>query len=266
MKQLFLIGLLVATAVTALGTAQTPEQINDNGVDKKLAAYLLELDSATFSMLWERIPDKPVSTDLWRRYIGHWKIRNDSLFLDSVLVMGTDRFEPAIIDDIYSSRLTPSGYFADWVTDSLRIVSGEIIRYEHMGWASDWENEEYVTVKDGLIKDRTVYKNRVVNPIGVNYDSIKSVIDSLDLGFIPKMIVLRLEYDGFDENGTATGYKAEVIRSCGDTAVDDRVVRAITGSTKIFKMIPIYYIRGQYKAPGLSVKIPASPAPRHSSN
>lgn len=260
MKQLFLIGLLVATAVTALGTAQTPEQINDNGVDKELAAYLLELDSATFSRLWERIPDKPVSTDLWRRYIGHWKIRNDSLFLDSVLVMGTDRFEPAIIDDIYSSRRTPSGYFADWVTDTLRIVSGDIVRYEHMGWASDWENEEYVTVKNGMIKDRTVYKNCVVNPIGVNYDSIKSVIDSLDLGFIPKMIVLRLAYKGFDENGNPTGYEAEVIRSSGDTVIDDKIVRAVSGSQEIFRMIPIYYIRGQYKAPGLSVKIPASPA------
>ena len=61
-----------------------------------------------------------------------------------------------MIDDIYAAHRTPSGYFADWVTDTVRIVSGNLVYYRHMGWQSYWENEEFVSVKDGLIKDRTV--------------------------------------------------------------------------------------------------------------
>lgn len=54
------------SAVAAFGTAQIPESINDCGHEKSMASSLLELDSASFSRLKERISDKMVSTDLWR--------------------------------------------------------------------------------------------------------------------------------------------------------------------------------------------------------
>lgn len=262
MKQLLSIVLIVSTVLTAFSTGQTTEKINDNGIRKGLTRCLLELDSASFSKLRERIPDKMASTALWRNYIGHWTIKNDSLFLDSVLVRDntcdTLRFVPAKIDDIYASRRTPSGYFADWVTDTLRIVSGKILRYVHSGWQSDWENEEMVSVKGGLIKNRTMYENRVVNPVEEGDVRLRKIIDSLDLGFIPKRIVLQLGYRGFDKNGTPTGYNVKVLRGCGDTIVDDKVVRAFTDSTVVRRLIPIYYIRGQYKSREISVAIPAS--------
>lgn len=161
-----------------------------------------------------------------------------------------------MIDDIYAARRTPSGYFADWVTDTLRIVSGDIVRYVHMGWASDWENEEFVTVEGGLVKDRTVYKNRAINR--VSDGDVRKVIDALNLGFIPKRIVLQLGYSGFDENGTTTGYEVKVVRSCGDTAIDDKVVRSFSDSTVLRRLIPTYYIRGRYKSQELTVPVPAS--------
>lgn len=76
-------------------------EYNDCGHEKNMASRLLELDSASFSRLKERISDKMVSTDLWRGYIGHWEIKNDSLFLDSILVSDnagdSRRFMPAAI-------------------------------------------------------------------------------------------------------------------------------------------------------------------------
>lgn len=252
--------LIFVTVVTAFATGQITERINENGIDKGLAGRLLELDDSSFPKLKERIPAGMVSTALWRGYIGHWKIKNDSLFLDSVLVSDnssdTLRFIPAVIDDIYAARRTPSGYFADWVTDTLRIVSGDIVRYVHMGWASDWENEEFVTVEGGLVKDRTVYKNRAINR--VSDGDVRKVIDSLNLGFIPKRIVLQLGYSGFDEKGTPTGYEVKVVRSCGDTVIDDKVVHSFSDSTVLRRFIPIYYIRGRYKSQELTVPVPAS--------
>lgn len=100
--------LIFVTVVTAFATGQITERINENGIDKGLAGRLLELDDSSFSKLKERIPAGMVSTALWRNYIGHWKIKNDSLFLDSVLVSDnssdTLRFIPAVIDDIYAAR------------------------------------------------------------------------------------------------------------------------------------------------------------------
>lgn len=262
MKHLLSLVLIAATAITAFSTGQITERINDNGVDKGLTRRLLELDSVTFSKFKQRIPEGMVSTALWRGYIGHWKIKNDSLFLDSVLVRDmasdADQFIPAEIDDIYASRRTPSGYFADWVTDTLRIVSGEIVLYEHMGWESSWENEEFICVKDGLVKDRIVYQNRVVNPVSKDKIRIRELIDSLNLGCVPKRIVLQLGYQGFDENGNPTGYKVKVQRSSGDSIVDNRAVSAFKDSDVMRRLIPIYYIRGQYKAPEGDIAIPKS--------
>lgn len=266
MKHLLSIVLIITTAVTAFSTGQITEKIKDNGIDKGLAKCLLEQDSVSFSKLKERIPKKLVSTDLWRNYIGCWKIKNDSLFLDSVLVRDnmsdTVRFIPAMIDDIYAARRTPSGYFANWVTDTFRVVSGDVIHYQHMGWESSWEDEEIVSVKGGLVKYRTVYKNRLVNPVNEDETSNGKIIDSLNLGFIPKRIALQLGYLGFNENGITTGYKVKVIRSCGDTIVDNRVVRAFKDSAVMHRLVPIYYIRGQYKSHGCNVAIPKSRYPR----
>lgn len=270
MKHLLLIVLIIATAFAAFSTGQTTERINDNGVNKGLTRCLLELDSVSFSKLKGRIPKGMVSTALWRGYIGCWKIKNDSLFLDSVLVgdrtSDTLRYVPIKIDDIYTAQRTPSGYFADWVTDTLRVVSGDVILYKHMGWESSWENEEIVSVKDGLVKDRVVYENSIVNPVNDDEAGFRKVIDSLSLGFIPKRIILELGYRGFDENGIPTGYKVKAMRSCGDTIVDNRVVKAFENSTVMRSLIPIYYIRGQYRAQDRIVTIPKSGDSRNDSN
>ena len=266
MKYLLSIALSVLIAVNALSTAQIPEKINDNGIEKSLTKYLLELDSVSFSLLKERIPKQMTSTALWRNYIGHWKIKNDSLFLDSVLVMDTAcdtfRFVPAKIDDIYSSRRTPSGYFADWVTDSLRIVSGDMIKYVHMGWNSEWKTEEFITVEGGVIKKRVQYNNRIVNPVKNDNSTFKKLIDSLNLGYVPGAITLSLKYTGFDENGTPTGYKVEIMRSSGDTAVDNKAMRAMSDLKVLQSILPVYYIQGQYKSPERTFKIPKSPETR----
>ena len=260
LKRLLTAVLAIAIAVSAFATAQYTERINDGGIRKGMANCLLELDSVSFSKLKSRIPDKMASTALWRNYIGQWEIKNDSLFLKSVLIedksCDTLQFVPAVIDDIYASRRTPSGYFADWVSDTVRIVSGDILRYRHMGWLSDWKTEEMVTIENGLVKDRIVYKNRVVNP--VDESKVESIINSLDLGFIPERILLQLGYRGLDKNGKPTGYKVEVKQSCGDKAIDDKVVRAFENAAVIRKLVPIDYVRGQYKHENLYLTIPKS--------
>lgn len=260
MKHFLSIVLFLAITVTAFGTAQFPEIINDNGVDKYLNRYLLELDSVSFSKIKERIPDKWFSSNLWRKYIGYWKIKNDSLFLDSIL---TGSYIPVKINDIYAARRTPSGYFADWVTDTLRVVSGEVIHYVHMGWESVWEREEYVTVVNGLIKNRIVYKNRVVNP-GNEREWYRKT-KSLGVGDIPRRIILQIRCRGFDKNGTPTGYDIKVVRGCGDKSVDDRVVKALKDANLIPNIIPVYYIRGHYKSYDMFVPIPKSTGPEDTS-
>ena len=258
MKRLFSVVLGGAMVMAAFATGQITEKIVDYGVGKGMATYLLELDSVSFSTLKGCIPNRLTSTALWRGYIGHWKIERDSLFLDSVMVGNREdnRFVPIAIDDIYASRRTASGYFADWVSDTLRVVSGDFVRYVHMDWKSDWEIEEYVVVESGVVKDRIVYHNRVINPVAEG--EARRVIDSLDFGFVPKRMILRIGYQDFDADGKPTECTAEVVRGSGDAAVDEKVVQALNDLAVMRRIVPVYYIRGRYCSPEIDLPIPAS--------
>lgn len=128
------------------------------------------------------------------------------------------------------------------------------MRYRPMGWNSDWETEEMVTIKDGLVKGRIIYRNQVVNP--VDESEVSMVIDSLDFGNISQRMLLQIGYQEFDETGTPTVCKVDIVRGSGDTAVDNRVARALDDVSVMRKVVPIYYIRGQYKSDDCNLVIP----------
>ena len=249
MRRFTIILSLFLTALTAFSTGQVTERINDNEVDKQLCSLLLELDSITFSRLKSRIPEELGSTALWRNYIGHWKIRKDSLFLDSVIVPDQkgDKYIPLMTDDIYAAKRTDHGYFADWVCDTLRIVSGNLINYAHSGWMSAWEREELVAVDKGIVKGRVVKENRTVNS-GVSDSEIRQMCKNLELGEVPGRIIVSMDYSSFDADGTPVSCNVKVMKSCGDKTVDDRVVKVIEAWLLTNRPLPIYYINGRYKS------------------
>lgn len=246
MKRFVLLIFVGLVAFVGFATAQFCELIYDGGVRKSMCSLLLELDSAAFSEIKDRLPQRAASTALWRNYIGCWKIKNDSLFLDSVLVCkGSDSYKPIFIDDIFAANKTTSGYFANWISDSLRVVSGDIIHYNHMGWESKWENEEFITVEDGIVKKRVCKNNRLVNK-GIEETRFRALLDSLELGEIPRKMILQVSYSDFETEGNPTSCRIEVCRGSGETATDNRVVTAIEKFLLTSKALPIYYIDDKY--------------------
>lgn len=258
MKRLVLLILGGLSALSGFSTAQFRELIYDGGVRKSMCSLLLELDSTTFSMIKNRLPQEVSNTALWRNYIGCWKIKNDSLFLDSVLVIeGSNQYRPISIDDIYAQKRTASGYFADWVDDTLRVVSGKVVKYSHMGWDSRWENEEQIAMENGIVKGRVYKRNRLVNP-GISALKLKSLLDSLELGEIPRRIILQVRYSDFDTEGNPTSCKVIVSKGSGDVATDNRVVTAIEKFMLTSKPLPIYYIDDKYTTDTYTIPIAPS--------
>lgn len=258
MKRLMLLILVGLLALAGYATAQFCERIYDGGVRKSMCSLLLELDSDAFPRIKDRLPQGFSNTALWRNYIGSWKIKNDSLFLDSVLVeKGYDNYSPIFIDDIFAANKTASGYFANWVSDTLRVVSGEIVRYVHMGWESKWENEEFIYVENGIVKKRVCKNNRLVNK-EIGEEKLKALLDSLELGEIPRRITLQVSYSDFDNEGNPTSCKIVVIRGSGDAATDNRVVAEIEKLMLTSKPLPIYFIDDKYVSD--TYRIPINPS------
>lgn len=255
MRRLFIVTAIVLIALAAFPTAQRSEHICDNGVDKYLNNILLYLDRAPTNQLEDSIPKEFLNSSLHRNYVGYWKISNDSLFLDSIIVPIQSRTSghrhQIKLDDVLASRLTPSGYFVDWVTDTLHIVSGRIVNYVHDAWFSTWEHEEFVAVENGIVKGRRNFENRRVNE-GLDerrfYEQFRNLIDSLELGELPHRMVMSVGYSAFDSVGNPTGIDVDIKRSSGDAAIDSIIVNSTKDWMMRCRPLMICCINGSFKS------------------
>lgn len=75
-------------------------------------------------------------TACWRHYVGTWELREKRLYLNQ-------------IEGIYK-LLGDKPLFADWYSGTLRIPVGSMVHYEHMGFASEYENELYIKIRNGV--------------------------------------------------------------------------------------------------------------------
>jgi len=95
------------------------------------------------------------STACWRGYVATWQIGVENLFLqaiDSEERMWRSEERPrenALWDLVFPD--SPSPVLADWYTGELRIPRGERLEYVHMGYASRYERELYLSLEEGEI-------------------------------------------------------------------------------------------------------------------
>lgn len=75
------------------------------------------------------------STACWRNYIGSWEIKDGRLYLTSIV-------------GIYK-LIGDSPISAEWYTGTLRVPTGSMREYVHMGYGSTYERELYIDVRNG---------------------------------------------------------------------------------------------------------------------
>lgn len=77
------------------------------------------------------------SSACWKGCIGSWRIADGQLYLTELM----GRFE----------LIGEEPLAADWVSEKIRLVSGEIVKYVHMGYYSSYEHEIVLKVKKGRV-------------------------------------------------------------------------------------------------------------------
>ena len=77
------------------------------------------------------------STACWSGVLGSWEIKDGQLYLTSLI----GQFE------LIGEEPLP----ADWVSEKIRLISGEIVKYVHMGYYSTYEHEIVLKVKKGKV-------------------------------------------------------------------------------------------------------------------
>ncbi|MBR1549852.1 MAG: hypothetical protein IJ634_04365 [Bacteroidales bacterium] len=101
------------------------------------------------------------STACWRNYQAYFELRKDSLFLTGIRLDdkgdSTD-FYP--LSRLFGDKATPRGVFASWVNEPIVSVSGDLLYYIHMGYASLYEFDIEYVMHQGIVKEHHVYDNR----------------------------------------------------------------------------------------------------------
>ena len=95
-------------------------------------------------------------TALWRRYVGTWEILGERLYLiglDATFEDGTK----VDLSTLFSGY--PERVFAHWYSGKLRLPQGELLQYHHMGYASTYERDLFITIVQGVVTNTEVQQN-----------------------------------------------------------------------------------------------------------
>lgn len=132
-------------------TAQFPENLIYNGETLPMFSILpLPIGHPRLVRREEKeaMRDFPLvfSTGCWRNYIGTWEISKGRLYL--LKLEGIWKLEGN----------TP--LFADWVSTTLVVPRGKLLKYVHMGFESIYERTLYIEVRAGEVSKTWEVDNR----------------------------------------------------------------------------------------------------------
>lgn len=100
----------------------------------------------------------PACSACWRGYLARWSIKRDRLYLEQIepwpgLIPEIDETgEEAYrryLDEIFPGSTGP--IFAEWYSGELSLISGKLLQYIHLPYASVYANEIVLEIENGKI-------------------------------------------------------------------------------------------------------------------
>ena len=191
MKRLLFCLYVLTLSVASQATGQTGDVIIIDGQRWELLGHPVDADSALYHRLKASLPkERSCSTANWDGYRAYWSIREQQLCLDSIRVklLNKDtqqyRQECIPLTETFKEYYVGKDIVATWLTDTVRVASGEIIYYEHLGFNRNYEHEQLITIDRGKVIDMKAIENRVVVegfPFGNEDKKNAAIIANLNL-------------------------------------------------------------------------------------
>src|SRR3989338_5915991 len=134
-------------------TAQIPEKLKYKGKKYDMCSEPLK---AYFALAGIKFKPKVICSALSRGYVGSWKIIDARLYLVK-LKNGYDKNAKSCMAEYFSDD--PDRVFAEWYSGKIRLPQGELLKYVHGGYASIYESDLFLTVKNGIVTKARVRHN-----------------------------------------------------------------------------------------------------------
>ena len=172
MKKLLLFFYVFILAASSFATGQDGDVIYINGEQWSLLIKPVDWDSTLYFTLKDALPkERSYSTANWDGYTGHWSVKSKRLVLDSITVRFYDKstrkewqesLPEAQMRRIFKDYYVKNDIVATWLTKNIRMAQGKTVYYEHMGYERNHELEQIFTIKQGKVKGRKSFQNRLV--------------------------------------------------------------------------------------------------------
>lgn len=253
MKQLLFGLLLIFSCLKITATAQYGERLIWNGDTVLMYSTPLQLNSQLYEKIQLRLFECQ-STALRRGYIGEWAIENDTLFLIGINIVDcNDNFNISLkkveISDLVKKYQDENGNIvASWVSDTLRVVSGECLEYIHMGWEGKFEKEWEIVVENGVVKSMSFYENIMLTE-HMSEEEILKIIDEFPFEKYPSAQNLVVCINGavIDDISKEISYDIDILFPEGRGFTEEEqfeLYNVVQSFFKEKKIIPVYIYKG----------------------
>ena len=254
MKQIIITLIAWMTIVLNINaTGQEGEILFWKGTNYQMLTCPL-YDCHEFDNLGKKLEEEWSSTSLWRGYVGHWEIENGMLYLSSIWTEKAGNISPNDIPEL--RKYCKNGRVAaTWFSDTLRVVSGKQVFYEHMGFTRYYEHEDYIAVKQGRVVSVKRVENKLI--IKGKMDDQRELVKFIDdLGAqlhkshpeASGLILAKVQYCNFglmmmptDVDVTFPQKREEPPYPQMEREIKEKLANYILAN----KILPLYYINGE---------------------
>lgn len=261
MKRTVLFLYLFTAAIYSFATAQFGEFLYWNGEKHTILTCPLELNiqldnlvHSTYNIGWK-------TTACWRGYIGHWSIKEDELYLDSLCYVDKEYNDHTLIPDnepLFAPYKTPKGIKASWVSNDLRIVSGNQIMYL---FDSHFEKECRISLNSGNVVGIQQMENRIIqdgNKFKVT-QGLKEIAEEFKNMYpdLTGLYVFKASFNTEALSETPTANDIEIMILRNDALTDEQTLelnQTIRDYLFRDKVLSIYYINNEYTSEAFSFR------------
>ena len=145
---------------------------------------------------------------------------------------------------------------ANWLTGDIRVATGKVVYYEHMGFARNYEQEQIISIDNGKVTGKKEYHNFVLDGFSfdkVNNPTIIRELFPLQIEKYPELTnIKRINFSIKNARVDSQGNLVECEVKVLNPNVRQQLAEEMARLLKAYRPWRVSFINGEYRADGIA--------------
>lgn len=266
MKKILTCIQFLLLAIAANATGQEGDIIYIDGTRWELLGRPVSRDSVLYHHLKAVLPsNRSISTANWDGFTAYWSIVQDVLCLDSIRCEHYDancreyigeRIPNDTLLRVFKNYVDGKHIVANWLTGDIRVATGKVVYYEHMGFARNYEQEQIISIDNGKVTGKKKYHNFVLDGFSfdkVNNPTIIRELFPLQIEKYPELTnIKRINFSIKNARVNSQGNLVECEVKVLNPNVRQQLAEEMARLLKAYRPWRVSFINGEYRADGIA--------------